>query len=55
MCEFRNSLIITKEMANRAHQIFLDKFTIEQDLVQIAKMHEYILDRDKNGTELSFI
>ncbi|AVP87353.1 hypothetical protein phytr_4020 [Candidatus Phycorickettsia trachydisci] len=36
-----------KEMANRAHQIFLEKFTVDQDLIRIAKMHEYILTQEK--------
>lgn len=31
-----------KAMAAKAHQIFLDKFTIEKDLIRIAKMHEYV-------------
>ena len=37
-----------KEMANRAHQIFLDKFTTEKDLIRIAKMYEKMLEDDKN-------
>lgn len=36
-----------KAMANRAHKIFLDKFTLENDLVRIAKMHEYIVKQEK--------
>ena len=36
-----------KAMAARAHQIFLEKFTVERDLVRIAKMHEYILNQEK--------
>lgn len=36
-----------KEMAARAHAIFLEKFTLEADLVQIAKMHEYVLKQEK--------
>jgi len=36
-----------KEMANRAHKIFLEKFAIDKDLIRIAKMHEYILQQEK--------
>jgi hypothetical protein len=36
-----------KAMANRAHQIFLEKFTLEKDLIRIAKMHEYIVEQEK--------
>lgn len=36
-----------KEIANRAHKIFLEKFTVDRDLIRIAKMHEYILEQDK--------
>ena len=36
-----------KAMAARAHQIFLDKFTLDKDLIRIAKMHEYILLQEK--------
>ncbi len=36
-----------KAMAARAHQIFLEKFTLEKDLVRIAKMHEYIVRQEK--------
>ena len=36
-----------KEMAARAHQIFLDKFTLDRDLIRIAKMHEYIVEQEK--------
>jgi len=36
-----------KEMANRAHQIFLEKFTVDKNLIRIAKMHEYILDQER--------
>lgn len=36
-----------KAMAERAHQIFLEKFTLEKDLIRIAQMHEYILLKDK--------
>ncbi len=34
-------------MAARAHQIFLEKFTLEKDLIRIAKMHESILEQEK--------
>ena len=34
-------------MAAKAHQIFLDKFTLDKDLIRIAKMHEYILRQEK--------
>lgn len=36
-----------KEMADRAHKIFIDKFTLEKDLIRIAKMHEFILKEEK--------
>jgi len=36
-----------KEMARRAHKIFLEKFTLEQDLPRIARMHEYVLNEIK--------
>lgn len=36
-----------KLKAARAHQIFLDKFTLDKDLIRIAKMHEYILAQEK--------
>lgn len=36
-----------KAMADRAHKIFLEKFTLEKDLERIAKMHEYLLEKDK--------
>ncbi len=37
-----------KAMAAKAHQIFLDKFTLEKDLIRIAKMHEAILEQEKS-------
>ncbi len=40
--------------AAKAHQIFLDKFTIEKDLVRIAKMHEYILKNERESMDLSY-
>ncbi len=36
-----------KLKATQAHQIFLDKFTLDQDLVRIAKMHEYVIAQEK--------
>lgn len=36
-----------KSMADRAHKIFLEKFTLEKDLIRIAKMHEYIRTKEK--------
>ncbi len=36
-----------KAMAARAHQIYLEKFTLDKDLSRIAKMHEYILAQEK--------
>lgn len=36
-----------KAMANKAHQIFSEKFTLEKDLIRIAKMHEYVLMQEK--------
>jgi hypothetical protein len=32
-----------KSMAEKSHQIFLDKFTLEHNLIDLAKMHESIL------------
>ncbi|AVP87352.1 hypothetical protein phytr_4010 [Candidatus Phycorickettsia trachydisci] len=37
-----------KEKAKLAHKIFLEKFTVDKDLIRIAKMHEYILKQEKN-------
>ena len=34
-------------MAAKAHQIYLEKFTLDKDLSRIAKMHEYILEQEK--------
>ena len=36
-----------KAMSERAHQIFLEKFTLEKDLIRIAKMHEAILKQEQ--------
>lgn len=36
-----------KEMANRAHKIFLEKFILEKDLARFARMHEYVLEQEK--------
>ena len=36
-----------KAMAAKAHQIYLEKFTLDKDLSRIAKMHEYILEQEK--------
>lgn len=36
-----------KLKAAKAHQIFLDKFTLDKDLVRIAKMHEYVIEQEK--------
>ncbi len=36
-----------KAMAARAHQIFLEKFTLENDLIRIAKMHESVMRQEK--------
>jgi hypothetical protein len=36
-----------KALAAKAHQIFSEKFTLDKDLVRIAKMHEYILLQEK--------
>lgn len=45
-----------KEMAARAHQIYLEKFTIEKDLIRIAKMYEYIIKREKDaGLKYPFV
>ena len=33
-----------KAMAKKAHQIYLEKFTIENDLIRIAKMHENVIN-----------
>lgn len=43
-----------KAKAAKAHQIFLDKFTLEKDLVRIAKMHEYALLQDKKQWDLEY-
>ena len=43
-----------KAKAARAHQIFLDKFTIEKDLARIAKMHESILETERKSMDLSY-
>lgn len=36
-----------KLKAAKAHQIFLDNFTLDKDLVRIAKMHEYVIAQEK--------
>lgn len=36
-----------KQKAAKAHQIFLDKFTLDKDLIRIAKMHEYVLMQER--------
>ncbi len=36
-----------KAMAEKAHKIYLEKFTIEVDLVRVAKMHEGVLNQEK--------
>jgi spore maturation protein CgeB len=36
-----------KEMANNCHKIFLEKFTMEKQLVKLAKMHEHVLEQDR--------
>jgi hypothetical protein len=36
-----------KAMAARAHQIFLEKFTLDKDLDRIAKMHEYVVRQEE--------
>lgn len=36
-----------KIMANNCHKIFHEKFTMEKQLVKLAKLHEYILLQDK--------
>jgi|GEM_PF-2869779 len=43
-----------KAMAAKAHQIFLDKFTLEKDLVRMAKMHEYAISQDKKIWKLEY-
>ncbi len=43
-----------KAMAAKAHQIFLDKFTLEKDLIRIARMHEYALEQDKKLWRLEY-
>ena len=37
-----------KAMAARAHQIFLEKFSLDKDLDRIAKMHEFIEKQEKD-------
>jgi len=36
-----------KNMAENTHKIFLQKFTMETQLTKLAKMHEYILAKEK--------
>ncbi len=36
-----------KAMAEKAHKIYLEKFTIEADLIRIAKMHETLIMEEK--------
>lgn len=43
-----------KEKAAKANKIFREKFTIERDLVRIAKMHEYVLQEDKLKWNLDY-
>lgn len=43
-----------KAMADRAHKIFLEKFTLEKDLVRMAQMYEFLMERDK-GLSRPFI
>lgn len=43
-----------KLKAEKAHQVFLKKFTIERDLIRIAKMHEYIIEEEKKSMNLSY-
>ncbi len=40
--------------AAKAHQIFLDKFTIERDLIRIAKMHEHIIVEENKSMNLLY-
>jgi hypothetical protein len=35
-------------MTKRNHEIFLEKFTAENGLINVAKMHEYILQKEKS-------
>ena len=36
-----------KAMAEKAHKIYLEKFTIEADLIRIAKMHENVINQER--------
>jgi len=42
-----------ERLANKSHQIFLDKFTAEGDLIRIAKMNTKILEDKKNKQKLT--
>jgi hypothetical protein len=43
-----------KAMAAKAHKIFLEKFTLEKDLVRIAKMHESIISQERDSFKLDY-
>lgn len=38
---------LAKAKADKAHKIFLEKFTVESDFLRLTKMHEYILAKEK--------
>lgn len=43
----KNHPVEAKKMAKNAHEIFLQKFTLDKDLNKIAQMHEYVLKQEK--------
>jgi hypothetical protein len=43
-----------KALAAKANKIYLEKFTLDKDLVRMAKMHEYILQQEKENLDLTY-
>ena len=50
----KNNPNLAKEKAAKANKIFREKFTLEHDLIKIAKMHEYVLQQDKIKWNLDY-
>lgn len=46
---------LAKAKAAAAHEIFLRKFTVEHDFIRIAKMHEYVLTKEKKQKHEIFV
>ena len=46
MLWIKNNPEKAKAKAKKAHQIFIDKFTMESQLINLAKMHEKIKKED---------